>query len=158
MGWKRMILGEDMPDKDDPKYKERREKEVEAGKKAAKMLRVDKIAAGIQKWALRYPRLFLCTVFGIVTMCLGYNITCMVRTYKNQPAKETAVQRQDAALNKIRKARQETGTVEEYEKGLKEKIGVLTSKGNGMTGEDSIKVRLLMEEMIRLEQLKNESR
>lgn len=79
MGWKKMFFGEEMPDKDDPKYKERREKEVEAGKKAARILRVDKMAAGIQKWALKYPRLFLCTVFGIVTMCLGYNITCMVK-------------------------------------------------------------------------------
>ena len=28
MSWKKMILGEKMPDKDDPKYKERYENEV----------------------------------------------------------------------------------------------------------------------------------
>lgn len=156
MGWKKMFFGEEMPDKDDPKYKERREKEVEAGKKAARILRVDKMAAGIQKWALKYPRLFLCTVFGIVTMCLGYNITCMVKTYKQQPAKETAVQRQDAALNRIRRAKEDTEMVEQYEKTLKEKIKSLTGKGDKMTAEDSIKVRFMIEELIKLEQLKNE--
>lgn len=31
MGWKKMIFGEKMPDKNDPKYKERYEKEVAAG-------------------------------------------------------------------------------------------------------------------------------
>lgn len=156
MGWKKMFFGEEMPDKDDPKYKERREKEVEAGKKAARILRVDKMAAGIQKWALKYPRLFLCTVFGIVTMCLGYNITCMVKTYKQQPAKETAVQRQDAALNRIRRANEDTVMVEQYEKILKEKIKSLTEKGDKMSAEDSIKVRFMIEELIKLEQLKNE--
>lgn len=156
MGWKKMFFGEEMPDKDDPKYKERREKEVEAGKKAARILRVDKMAAGIQKWALKYPRLFLCTVFGIVTMCLGYNITCMVKTYKQKPANETAVQRQDAALNRIRRAKKDTGMVEQYEKTLKEKIKLLTEKGDKMTAEDSIKVRFMIEELIKLEQLKNE--
>lgn len=156
MGWKKMFFGEEMPDKDDPKYKERREKEVEAGKKAARILRVDKMATGIQKWALKYPRLFLCTVFGIVTMCLGYNITCMVKTYKQQPAKETAVQRQDAALNRIRRANEDTVMVEQYEKILKEKIKSLTEKGDKMSAEDSIKVRFMIEELIKLEQLKNE--
>lgn len=156
MGWKKMFFGEKMPDKDDPKYKERREKEVEAGKKAARILRVDKMAAGIQKWALKYPRLFLCTVFGIVTMCLGYNITCMVKTYRQQPTKETAVQRQDAALNRIRRVKEDTGMVEQYEKTLKEKIKSLTEKGDKMNAEDSIKVRFMIEELIKLEQLKND--
>ena len=30
MSWKKMIFGEKMPDKDDPKYKERYEREVAA--------------------------------------------------------------------------------------------------------------------------------
>ena len=32
MGLKKIIMGEPMPDKNDPKYKERYEREVEAGK------------------------------------------------------------------------------------------------------------------------------
>ena len=35
MSWKKMILGEKMPDKDDPKYQDRYEKEVDAGRKFA---------------------------------------------------------------------------------------------------------------------------
>lgn len=46
--------------------------------------------------------------------------------------------------------------VEQYEKTLKEKIKSLTGKGDQMTAEDSIKVRFMIEELIKLEQLKNE--
>ena len=35
MGFKRIIMGDPMPDKNDPKYRERYEKEVEAGKQFA---------------------------------------------------------------------------------------------------------------------------
>lgn len=42
MGWKKLILGEKMPDKNDPKYAERYEKEVSAGRKWAKFLKIDK--------------------------------------------------------------------------------------------------------------------
>lgn len=80
----------------------------------------------------------------------------MVKTYKQQPANETAVQRQDAALKRIRRAKEDTGMVEQYEKTLKEKIKSLTGKGGKMTAEDSIKVRFMIEELIKLEQLKNE--
>lgn len=48
MSWKKMIFGEKMPDKDDPKYKERYEREVAAGRKAARLLRLDKAAGGVQ--------------------------------------------------------------------------------------------------------------
>ena len=41
MSWKKMIFGEKMPDKDDPKYKERYEREVAAGRKAARLLRLE---------------------------------------------------------------------------------------------------------------------
>lgn len=36
-----MLVGEDMPDKNDPKYKKRYEKEVAAGRKFAKTARID---------------------------------------------------------------------------------------------------------------------
>ena len=36
MSWKRFIIGEKMPDKADPQYKERYEKEVDAGKRFAR--------------------------------------------------------------------------------------------------------------------------
>ena len=50
-GFKQMLIGEKMPDKDDPKYKERYERDVRAGRKFAKMCRIDKAAAKVQKFA-----------------------------------------------------------------------------------------------------------
>ena len=51
MGWKKMILGEQMPDKDDPKYRQRYEKEVNAGRKFAIVTGIDKLAAMREKLA-----------------------------------------------------------------------------------------------------------
>ena len=39
-GFRRMLLGEKMPDRNDPKYKERYERDVEAGRKFAKATRI----------------------------------------------------------------------------------------------------------------------
>lgn len=50
-GFKKMLFGEKMPDKQDPKYKERYERDVAAGRKFAKTLRIDKAAAKVQKFA-----------------------------------------------------------------------------------------------------------
>ena len=41
-GFRRMLLGEKMPDRNDPKYKERYERDVEAGRKFAKATRIFK--------------------------------------------------------------------------------------------------------------------
>ena len=46
-GIRRMLVGEDMPDKNDPKYKKRYEKEVAAGRKFAKTARIDRAAAKV---------------------------------------------------------------------------------------------------------------
>lgn len=56
MSWKKMIFGEKMPDKDDPKYKERYEREVAAGRKAARLLRLDKAAGGVATLRLQAPQ------------------------------------------------------------------------------------------------------
>lgn len=47
MGWKKMLIGEKMPDKDDPQYKQRYEDEVNAGRKFAQMTKIDKVAGKI---------------------------------------------------------------------------------------------------------------
>ena len=44
MSWKKMIMGENMPDKDDPKYRDRYEREVDAGRKFARATKIDKAA------------------------------------------------------------------------------------------------------------------
>ena len=65
MGWKRLIFGEEMPDKDDPKYRKQYEKEVDAGRRTARLLRIDRAAACMQRFALCFPKFFLTLVAGM---------------------------------------------------------------------------------------------
>ena len=57
-GIRRMLVGEDMPDKNDPKYKKRYEKEVAAGRKFAKTARIDRAAAKVQALPMPTRRCF----------------------------------------------------------------------------------------------------
>ena len=43
-GFRRMLFGEKMPDKNDPQYKERYERDVNAGRKFAQATRLDKLS------------------------------------------------------------------------------------------------------------------
>ena len=96
--FKKMILGEDMPDKEDPKYKERYAKDVEAGRRFAKATRIDKVAGGIQKFASEHSRIFLFIVFGFVTCCLALNIYHMARAYSVQHEQRRATEIQEMKL------------------------------------------------------------
>lgn len=159
MGWKKLIFGEKMPDKDDPKYKAQRESGVKAGRETAKVLGVDKAAAKVQHAALKYPKIFLGVVFGFVVICLGYNVYRMVCVYNCPRTPQTAVERQDALF---RQKRQRTGTSEEsiyreQEKLLKAEVDVLTAKGTSMTHDDSLKVKILLRQLVRMKNLKQES-
>ena len=69
-----MLVGEDMPDKNDPKYKKRYEKEVAAGRKFAKTARIDRAAAKVQGFANAHKTLFLVIVFGFVATCFGIHL------------------------------------------------------------------------------------
>ena len=89
MGWKKMILGEKMPDKNDPKYAARYEHEVNAGRKWARRLKIDKAAGYAQCFACKHPRWFLALVFGIVIGCLSLNIWRIIQVY-NRPQTEQA--------------------------------------------------------------------
>ena len=48
MSFKKIIIGEPMPDKNDPKYKERYEREVEAGRKFAEKIKLPWLFGKIQ--------------------------------------------------------------------------------------------------------------
>ncbi len=95
MGWKKLIMGEKMPDKNDPKYKERYEKEVSAGRKVARFLKIDKAAAATQRFADRWPKLFLAIVFGIVIFCFMLNVYRLSRVAANANDYQTAVEKQE---------------------------------------------------------------
>ena len=104
MSWKKMIIGEKMPDKDDPKYRKRYENEVEAGRKAARGLKIDKAASGVQRFACKHPKWFLTIVFTIVVGCLTFNIYRMV------------------AVSRMQKTEQHATAMEQQEKLLKQKL------------------------------------
>ena len=83
-GIRRMLVGEDMPDKNDPKYKKRYEKEVAAGRKFAKTARIDRAAAKVQGFANAHKTLFLVIVFGFVATCFGINIYRPIKTIRKK--------------------------------------------------------------------------
>lgn len=102
MGWKKLIMGEKMPDKNDPKYKERYEKEVSAGRKVARFLKIDKAAAATQRFADRWPRLFLGTVFGIVIFCFVLNVYRLSQVATKANDYQTAVEKQESIYKERR--------------------------------------------------------
>ena len=65
-GFRRMLLGEKMPDKNDPQYRERYERDVDAGRKFAKAVGIDKAAAKVQLFANNHKNLFLIIIFKYV--------------------------------------------------------------------------------------------
>lgn len=97
-GFRRMLFGEKMPDKHDPKYKERYERDVDAGRRFAKATRIDKAAAKIQGFADVHRTLFLIIVFVFVAGGLIWNIYRLTVVYSHQPARRTATEMQDSIL------------------------------------------------------------
>ena len=95
-----MIVGEKMPDKDDPKYRARYEREVEAGRRFARTMKIDRLAAKVQEAATRHRTLFLTLVFGLVALSL--NIVQVVRISREQQdePRVTAVKHQEHLLKR----------------------------------------------------------
>lgn len=104
MGWKKLIMGEKMPDKNDPRYKERYEKEVSAGRKVARFLKIDKAAAATQRFADRWPKLFLGIVFGIVIFCFVLNVYRLSQVATKANDYQTAVEKQESIYKERRQS------------------------------------------------------
>ncbi len=100
-GFKRMLLGEKMPDRDDPQYKARYEREVSAGRRFARITRIDKAAAKVQGFANLHRTLFLVIVFGFIAASLAWNIYRMSVVF-HRPAQRTATEMQDSVLRSRR--------------------------------------------------------
>lgn len=90
MGWKKLITGEKMPDKNDPQYAGRYEKDVNAGRRFARRLKIDKAAACVQRFAIRSPKLFLAIVFGIVIGCFSLNVYRVVKICSRPKTEQTS--------------------------------------------------------------------
>ena len=103
MGWKKMLVGEKMPDKDDPKYRQRYEEEVKAGRRFARTLKLDMLAVKVQQFANNHKRLFLALVFGFILLCFGFNIYRMVMVYNHQQSTQSATERQEQLMRQRRK-------------------------------------------------------
>ena len=93
-----MLFGEKMPDKNDPKYKERYERDVDAGRRFAKATHIDKAAAKVQGFANTHRTLFLAIVFGFVVGGLAWNVYRLTVVCRYQPSRRTATEMQDSLL------------------------------------------------------------
>ena len=105
-GFRRMLFGEQMPDKNDPKYKGRYERDVDAGRRFAKATRIDKAAARVQGFANTHRTLFLAIVFGFVVGGLAWNVFRLTVVCRYQPSRRTATEMQDSLLRERHKALQ----------------------------------------------------
>ena len=70
---RKMIVGEKMPDKDDPKYRGKYEKDVEAGRRFARRTGIDRLVGHVQRFADRHSGFFLGIVLAIVVGCFVIN-------------------------------------------------------------------------------------
>lgn len=102
-GFRRMLFGEKMPDKNDPQYKERYERDVSAGRKFARATRLDKLAAKVQGFANRNKILFLAMVFGFVIGTFTFNIYRLAKAYHHSQNVRSATEMQDSLLRERHK-------------------------------------------------------
>ena len=96
--WKKFLMGEKMPDKNDPQYKEKYEKDVDAGRRFARWSGLDRFAAKVQDFANKHTKAFLVIVFGFVILCFGMNIYRMGRVWSQEGERKTAVEQQDELI------------------------------------------------------------
>ena len=96
-----MFVGEKMPDKNDPKYRERYEREVNYGRRFADKTGISWLSRKLQLIADNHRSAFLIVVFGTVLLCFFFNCYRMVSSYKaGAGRKGVAVERVDSALQK----------------------------------------------------------
>ena len=96
--FKKMVLGEKLPDKDDPRYRKKYEEDVEAGRRFARITKLDVLAARIQRFAERTRGFFLATVFGIILFCFVLNVYRFSRAYKARQESPGAVTKQEELI------------------------------------------------------------
>jgi len=116
MGFKKMIIGEPVPDKDDPKYKEKHEKTVEAGMNFAKAVKLDKAAACVQRFATNHTKVFLALVFGFVLFSVALNLWRMSNAVTYRTETSSAIERQEKELHLKRHHQDENAMREKYKK------------------------------------------
>ena len=79
MDWKKFFMGEPMPSKDDPRYKELHENSKAAGEKFAKYSGLAWLGQRVVRFSDSHRLFFVCFVFSLVLFLGVYNITKLVR-------------------------------------------------------------------------------
>lgn len=104
MDIKKVLMGEKMPDKNDPQYREQYEREVRAGQKFAEKTKLNILFLKIQEWANDPRKAFLGIVFGLVISLFAWNVINMIRYYNasKEQKRHTAVERVEKALQEQR--------------------------------------------------------
>lgn len=115
-GFKRMLFGEKMPDKNDPKYKDRYEREVKAGRRFAQALRLDKAACIVQHFADIHKKMFLVIVFGFLLLSFGFNMYRITQVYNHKQAQKSATELQDSLIRERHKALNKTNIIDNNNK------------------------------------------
>ena len=97
MDIKKVLMGEKMPDKNDPQYREQYEREVRAGQKFAEKTKLNILFLKIQEWANDHRKAFLGILF-------AWNVINMIRYYNasKEQKRHTAVERVEKALQEQR--------------------------------------------------------
>ena len=100
MSWKNLFKRIEMPDKNDPKYRDTYEQEVAAGEKFAEVVGIKWLAGHLQSWGSANKKLFLALAFGFVILLFILNLVRIVRVANSPSRKAVAVERVDGAINK----------------------------------------------------------
>ena len=102
-GFRRILLGESMPDKNDPQYKEKYERDE-------RRTQVCQSDATWTNWLLifnvsltRIRYVFLVIVFSIVMSTFTFNIYRLARTYRNSQGVKSVTEMQDSLLRERHK-------------------------------------------------------
>ena len=100
MSWKNIFKRIEMPDKNDPKYRETYEQQVAAGEKFAEVVGIKWLAGHLQSWGSANKKLFLALAFGFVILLFILNLVRIVRVAKSPARKAVAVERVEGAIHK----------------------------------------------------------
>ncbi len=100
-GFRRMLIGEPMPDKNDPKYRERYERDVAAGARFAEVTGLAWLGRHYVAWAEKNKKAFFVIILSLMTFfVIGnfYRFASHIGDARNGQV-NTAVAQQDSALH-----------------------------------------------------------
>lgn len=98
MNIKKILFGEKVPDKDDPKYRDIHDESEAAGRKVAEKTGMGKIVAKVQGFADNHRKSFFTIIIAYAIIMAGIFGQRIYALWHNQPQQSTAVERQERAL------------------------------------------------------------